>query len=471
MKRQKKWARLHGRRRRLAVITTLILAGLFLVGNFFLWLYFRGRTYPGTRIVTTAIGSVSKDDLIRVVDNKEILPREVTLVYGDKKQTVPLEQLGIQKNIERTIASASTQRSWLPVVNLFKKPQLEAPIRINSDTLNAHANILAGEFRREPINAQLAAVGQGSDTTIAINDAKNGYELAKPKLGGLLVNGLDKGKTTVIVAVTETHPQITKRALEGARQTVQAQIKTPITYRFSDKVKQAAPEKIASWFDFSKNPPTLQQTAIEAYIQEVGKEFNIRVKDISGVASSTLQAISNKKSLDTTLVEQVALKTFTYCTAIKGVDASHLPGLKSRILGTLNDNRGWSAKGLVEFREVSAGCDFTVWLAASDMMPSFGAICDALWSCRVGPNVVINFDRWQGASTAWNANGGSLEEYRHMVLNHETGHWLGFGHRDCSGPGQPAPVMQQQSIDLQGCVFNAWPTLSEVTSLRRSLGI
>jgi hypothetical protein len=125
----------------------------------------------------------------------------------------------------------------------------------------------------------------------------------------------------------------------------------------------------------------------------------------------------------------------------------------------------------VEYREVSSGCDFTVWLTAANQMPSFGAICDPLWSCRVGPNVVINFNRWQNASEAWNARGGSLEDYRHMVINHETGHWLGFGHSHCPGPGQPAPVMQQQSIDLQGCSFNPWPTAGELAALKRDLGI
>ncbi|MET1033315.1 MAG: DUF3152 domain-containing protein, partial [Candidatus Saccharimonadales bacterium] len=99
------------------------------------------------------------------------------------------------------------------------------------------------------------------------------------------------------------------------------------------------------------------------------------------------------------------------------------------------------------------------------------AICDSLWSCRVGPNVVINFDRWQGASSSWNANGGTLDDYRHMVINHETGHWLGFGHASCGGAGQLAPVMQQQSIDLQGCKFNPWPSTSEITTLRRTLGL
>jgi hypothetical protein len=104
-------------------------------------------------------------------------------------------------------------------------------------------------------------------------------------------------------------------------------------------------------------------------------------------------------------------------------------------------------------------------------MPTFGSICDNIWSCRVGPNVVINYDRWQHASPAWNSFGGTMNDYRHMVINHETGHWLGFSHAQCPGAGQQAPVMQQQSIDLQGCKFNPWPSVGELATDRTRLGL
>ena len=61
----------------------------------------------------------------------------------------------------------------------------------------------------------------------------------------------------------------------------------------------------------------------------------------------------------------------------------------------------------------------------------------------------------------WNAAGRSLRDYRHLVVNHETGHWLGRAHRGCPGQGQAAPVMMQQSKALDGCRFNAWPRPDE----------
>lgn len=102
-------------------------------------------------------------------------------------------------------------------------------------------------------------------------------------------------------------------------------------------------------------------------------------------------------------------------------------------------------------------------------MATFGRACDVVWSCRNGRNVVINEERWLGASPAWNEAGGSLSDYRQMVVNHETGHWLGFGHSQCGAPGAAAPVMEQQSMGLQGCAANPWPLAGEREILARKL--
>jgi hypothetical protein len=126
---------------------------------------------------------------------------------------------------------------------------------------------------------------------------------------------------------------------------------------------------------------------------------------------------------------------------------------------TLADPRGWTASRRWGFQRVSGGfSDLTVHLATP---ATTDRLCDAAGvetlgevSCRGGRNVVINLKRWL-LGVPWYSD--VLDEYRHMVLNHEVGHFLGHGHVGCGGEGRPAPVMLRQTFGLNGCARNAWP--------------
>ena len=155
----------------------------------------------------------------------------------------------------------------------------------------------------------------------------------------------------------------------------------------------------------------------------------------------------------------------TYSVTTRGRVAASLAEFRRLAQETYADPRGWRYGG-VAFRRVRRGGDFTLVLAAAGAVPSFSSSCSATWSCRVGRFVIINQDRWLHASPAWNAAGRSLRDYRHLVVNHETGHWLGRGHASCPAGGGPAPVMMQQSKGTGGCRFNPWPLGWEAAAVR-----
>lgn len=160
------------------------------------------------------------------------------------------------------------------------------------------------------------------------------------------------------------------------------------------------------------------------------------------------------------------LITYTYCVASKG-EVGDLTEFSDTVFSTLNDPRGWPRAGAV-FQEADGtdpnACSMTLTLAAADQMTSFSTECSDEYSCRVGNDVVINVDRWNNATEDWLNAGGTVSRYRTMVINHEVGHRL--GHLDneltCSAVNQPAPLMQQQSMDLLGCTPNEWPLDEEL---------
>jgi hypothetical protein len=130
--------------------------------------------------------------------------------------------------------------------------------------------------------------------------------------------------------------------------------------------------------------------------------------------------------------------------------------------GTLGDPRSWGGGGRMSFQRVGAAeagageFDFRVSLVSPGNMETYcpGVGTGGYTSCRYGDRAVINLARWATAVPHYE---GDVATYRLYVVNHEVGHALGNGHQDCPGAGQVAPVMQQQTLGLEGCVKNAWP--------------
>lgn len=124
---------------------------------------------------------------------------------------------------------------------------------------------------------------------------------------------------------------------------------------------------------------------------------------------------------------------------------------------TLGDPRSWGAGGRQSFQRVSdASYDFRVLLVSPDNVNDFcpGLDTGGFTSCRSGERAVVNLARWLIGVPDYE---GDLPTYRQYVVNHEVGHYLGNGHEQCPGPGEVAPVMQQQTLGLDGCTKNPWP--------------
>ncbi|MGC5019738.1 DUF3152 domain-containing protein [Micromonospora sp. DT47] len=149
-----------------------------------------------------------------------------------------------------------------------------------------------------------------------------------------------------------------------------------------------------------------------------------------------------------------------YRVAVEQGTGQDVAAFAATVDEALGDQRSWIASGELRMQRVAAAAaaDFTVYLATpatSERMCTEGGLStDGYTSCRLPGQVIINLARWMDGVPDY---GAPVETYRTYVINHEVGHELGEEHQACPGPGEPAPVMQQQTYGLDGCVANAFP--------------
>jgi hypothetical protein len=128
------------------------------------------------------------------------------------------------------------------------------------------------------------------------------------------------------------------------------------------------------------------------------------------------------------------------------------------IAGILNDQRSWRGSGRWRFELVSGDSDQAELHAYIVTPGTTDRLCAPLLtrgevSCQNGDRVVLNAKRWLLGAKSY---GSDLTNYRVYLVNHEFGHYIGFGHVKCPGPGKPAPVMMQQTKGLGGCRKSPW---------------
>jgi len=154
----------------------------------------------------------------------------------------------------------------------------------------------------------------------------------------------------------------------------------------------------------------------------------------------------------------------TYRVEVETGTGQSAPAFAAQVDSTLANPASWIGQGKWSLQRVDGdNADFVIRLATPATVDRVcaGAGLDTRGyvSCRAGKYVMINLDRWMRAVPDYD---GDVVLYRKYVINHEVGHQLGYGHQACPGPGELAPVMQQQTFGLDGCRANGWPLVAGV---------
>lgn len=154
----------------------------------------------------------------------------------------------------------------------------------------------------------------------------------------------------------------------------------------------------------------------------------------------------------------------TYTIMIERTLSDRAAEFSAKVDAVLGDARGWNNAGLTLVR-VNEGADVTVLLAKPSTVDKLCAPLNTggVLSCTARRRAVLNFYRWTRGAASWPDD---LDGYRGYLINHEVGHLLGARHVRCPAPGQPAPVMMQQTKRVTPCVPSNTPRPSEIAALK-----
>ena len=138
--------------------------------------------------------------------------------------------------------------------------------------------------------------------------------------------------------------------------------------------------------------------------------------------------------------------------------------IKNLLFLILNNDTGWTNVTEKQFQLTSVEESDYVYIFASPEKTD--ELCapietNSIYSCRKEQNIVLNFFRWQNGAVDFK---NDMETYRIYLINHETGHILGWAHVGCPKEGAIAPVMMQQSKGTEGCIPYGWPAYETIKS-------
>jgi hypothetical protein len=431
---------------------------------------------------------------------KHLADTPVTIQAESSTLQTTADKLGAE--VERSVVDEhlQQQRLWYSLFPFIYKKNFTLPLVANQDILITTArSIELPADKKTPVDATV----DYTDSKISILPESPGDGIATDPLFIELQRQLQEGTNEILLnaTLTSVQPRVTKEALSKRLDEITTILRKEYTisdgtvnytiptatiakslyiddtnqlkpsYSSAAAIISTATQKFAvspvaelSYSFASGKPNSVFQTGVVGKVVsnelELISQFQERV---ASADTTTLMAVPSDTPFTskTYVIDDVQKKVVTYTIDHWG-STSSVAYFREKAAETLTSNKGWTRAGIA-FIEVPSSSDFTLVLAeGAELSRRYSPTCDGYYSCRVGNKVIINDARWQNATPVWPKD---ISSYQNLVINHETGHWLGLGHYFCSEPGALAPVMQQQSIDIRNCTYNEWPLDYEIQKL------
>ena len=233
---------------------------------------------------------------------------------------------------------------------------------------------------------------------------------------------------------------------------------TPI-FLIDEKIKRYTEQLIeVENVILSKSNQSENSTVIFLSSDSIEKARDIGNKDL--LTGCYIDELSQESEEEWKLVDNVNTrdsKKINYALKIQSEINLDPLCMKNLLFLILNNEKGWTNITGKGFQLTSVeDSDFVFIFATPEKTDElcYPLETNGIYSCRNETEIIINNFRWKEGAVDF---GRDIETYRLYLINHETGHLLGWQHKECPKEGAIAPVMMQQSKGTNGCLPYGWP--------------
>ncbi len=443
--------------------------GVLALANLTVGWYFQDKFYPGVSVGGQQVGGTplasasSKIGVIKTLDY-------VDFVVGSTNYRLKAADLGVEVDTASIIERAKQigHDAPFPMMGLYQSlrgQSVTAVYAVDEKIFESKVAQIAAEQSHAATPARALVVGSN---VVSLSD-KAGQQVEADKLAAGIKSAI-RTQTKVVIDAAEIEAPVKLDTYKADIDAVQARLGLAISIKIKLKTITVPASEIAKWVGFGEpgSGALINQARIADYVGTLGSGFD-RAAAVTALAA-TLNSGTNlaytaniKKTtaLPKPAAGDQAPVRLQYCIASMGATDGDISGLAAKLESTYADSRGWGLGGLILYNQVASGCNYTVWLVLPSAMDSFSPACHNQSTCRVGNNVVLNRDNWNTPPNNWT---GTAEDYRSELINHETGHWLGFDHLAC-GKGATAPI-QATNVLIWGCSPNWWSVPAELQDIK-----
>lgn len=215
----------------------------------------------------------------------------------------------------------------------------------------------------------------------------------------------------------------------------------------------------------SKSNQSDNSTIIFLSSESIEKARDIGTKDL--ISGCYIDELSQENEEEWKLVDNVNSrdsKKINYALKIQSEINLDPICMKNLLFLILNNEKGWTNITGKGFQLTSVeDSDFVFIFATPEKTDElcYPLETNGIYSCRNESEIIINNFRWKEGAVDF---GKDIETYRLYLINHETGHLLGWPHKECPKEGAIAPVMMQQSKGTNGCLPYGWPVYEIVSA-------